>query len=334
MDADLRGVNLGGWLVLEKWITPGLFKGTRATDEYTLCDELGSAEATKRLALHRDTFITEAHIKQIADLGLSLLRLPLGYWLFDHHEPYISGTDRYVDLLLTWAERHGLKVILDFHAAPGSQNGWDHSGRSGSVGWPNPHNITASLTFIEKLADRYGDHPSVIGIEPLNEPHWEVPLDLLVDYYHRAYEIIRERSHAGVAVIVSDAFRAEAMSKALRKAHLNIVLDVHLYQLFTPEDRALDLPGHIKKAQKDWARLLKKLTKHHDVLIGEWSAAMSELYDDVGERQHLYDEVAYETYAHAQQQVFQRQRVSWTYWTARTEDGGVWSLLDHSKILR
>ena len=23
----LRGVNLGGWLVLEKWITPSLFEG-------------------------------------------------------------------------------------------------------------------------------------------------------------------------------------------------------------------------------------------------------------------------------------------------------------------
>ena len=26
----LRGVNLGGWLVLEKWITPSLFEGLEA----------------------------------------------------------------------------------------------------------------------------------------------------------------------------------------------------------------------------------------------------------------------------------------------------------------
>ena len=37
----LRGVNLGGWLVLEKWMTPSLFEGLSATDETTWCAELG-----------------------------------------------------------------------------------------------------------------------------------------------------------------------------------------------------------------------------------------------------------------------------------------------------
>ena len=31
----LRGVNLGGWLVLEKWMTASLFDGLEATDETT-----------------------------------------------------------------------------------------------------------------------------------------------------------------------------------------------------------------------------------------------------------------------------------------------------------
>jgi len=44
-DADqqtrFRGVNTGGWLVLEKWMTPSLFEGLSATDETTWCAELG-----------------------------------------------------------------------------------------------------------------------------------------------------------------------------------------------------------------------------------------------------------------------------------------------------
>ena len=36
----LRGVNLGGWLVLEKWMTPSVFEGLQATDETTWCAEL------------------------------------------------------------------------------------------------------------------------------------------------------------------------------------------------------------------------------------------------------------------------------------------------------
>ncbi len=38
----LRGVNLGGWLVLEKWMTPSLFAGLKAEDETSYCRELGT----------------------------------------------------------------------------------------------------------------------------------------------------------------------------------------------------------------------------------------------------------------------------------------------------
>jgi glucan 1,3-beta-glucosidase len=39
----LRGVNLGGWLVLEKWMTPSMFDGLQATDETSYCVELGAS---------------------------------------------------------------------------------------------------------------------------------------------------------------------------------------------------------------------------------------------------------------------------------------------------
>ena len=32
----VKGVNLGNWLVLEKWMSPSLFDGTTAEDEYYL----------------------------------------------------------------------------------------------------------------------------------------------------------------------------------------------------------------------------------------------------------------------------------------------------------
>ena len=36
----IRGVNLGNWLVLEKWMHPALFEGTSAEDEDELCRQL------------------------------------------------------------------------------------------------------------------------------------------------------------------------------------------------------------------------------------------------------------------------------------------------------
>ena len=334
MDKSLRGVNLGGWLVLERWITPSLFQGTTATDEYSLCEELGLATATERILRHRETFITEDHIRMISELGLSLVRLPLGYWLFGSEAPYIANADRYVDRLFVWAEKYDIKVILDFHAAPGSQNGWDHSGRAGDVKWENSEHIEKSLQFLEELLAKYGHYHRLIGVEPLNEPRWDVDINKLVDYYERAGLLINRLAHQSVSLIVSDSFRPEQMSKLLQKRKLNAVMDIHLYQLFTPEDRALDLEGHLRKTTHDWSNLLEQLSRHHRLLVGEWSAAMSELYNELGEAQRNYSRDNYVSYANAQRSSFEDHNTSWTYWTARTEDGGVWSLLDHPELIK
>jgi aryl-phospho-beta-D-glucosidase BglC (GH1 family) len=49
----------------------------------------------------------------------------------------------------------GLKCIIDLHAAPGSQNGMEHSAsRDGSVDWPSEANIQKSLDVINFLAQR------------------------------------------------------------------------------------------------------------------------------------------------------------------------------------
>ena len=332
---DIRGVNLGGWLVLERWISPSVFKGTRATDEYSLIAELGYERASRRLQAHRETFITEKHIASIHRLGLSVVRLPVGYWLFDDQDGYVGGADEYVNDLFIWASHFGLKVILCLHAAPGSQNGWDHSGRAGVIAWSESSNIKKTYNFLLRLVERYGQEDSLIGIEVVNEPHWSIPLSTLLDFYGRAGRMIERVCRSGTQVIVSDAFRPKDMSKRIVKLGVqNIVMDCHMYQLFTDEDRALDISGHLQKAH-DWETELKRYSKQVPILIGEWSAAMSELYNLSGlERPIPYSMHDYISYAHMQRQAFRNAGVGWCYWTARTEDGGIWSLLDHPELLK
>jgi glucan 1,3-beta-glucosidase len=46
-------------------------------------------------------------------------------------------------------------VLLDLHGVPGSQNGFDHSGRQGKLGWhTSKNNIDHSLRIIADLAAR------------------------------------------------------------------------------------------------------------------------------------------------------------------------------------
>jgi glucan 1,3-beta-glucosidase len=60
---------------------------------------------------------------------LNHVRVPIGYWAWDvqEGEPYIQGQLPYLRNAVGWAARYGLKVVIDLHGAPGSQNGYAFS---------------------------------------------------------------------------------------------------------------------------------------------------------------------------------------------------------------
>lgn len=117
----VRGVNLGGWFVLEPWITPSLFEATSSygyvVDEYTYTQALGTDEATNRLTNHWATWIIESDFEEIASFGLNHVRIPIGYWALNplSGDPYIQGQLPYLDQAITWARTYGIKVMLDLH---------------------------------------------------------------------------------------------------------------------------------------------------------------------------------------------------------------------------
>lgn len=332
---DLRGVNLGGWLVLEKWITPSLFRGVEAEDEYTFSVELGSKEARRRLEKHRQSFITKKHLVQAKNIGLNAVRLPVGYWLFEDEDGFIGGGYKYVDKLFEWAEELDIRVLLCLHGAPGSQNGWDHSGRAGAIGWSGRgDSLDRTLGAVERICRRYGRNGALWGVEVINEPHPSHSVSLLTRYYRQSGRLVRRYCHRGVRWVVSDSFRPNRMVVGMIQSWFHKpVLDQHLYQLFTPEDRELDFDGHIKKTAK-WERSLRRRQRWMEIVVGEWSAAMDELYQpELKKAARPFAKEQYVQYALAQQSAFKQVGCGWFYWTARTEDGGVWSLLDHPEFL-
>ncbi|MEO6513309.1 MAG: glycoside hydrolase family 5 protein [Candidatus Saccharimonadales bacterium] len=321
----IRGVNLGGWLVLEKWITPSLFQNTSARDEYTLCEALGaSADAT--LKQHRDSFITEDDFRWIAEHGLDAVRLPVGYWIFDGDAPYIAGIE-YVDKAFEWAARYRLGIVLDLHGATGSQNGNEHSGRTGDIAWNAPENRAKSLHTIERLAERYKGNDQLIGIELLNEPSWLNKRRVLREYYEHGYDIIRKHCGTNVAVIAADAFHPKKWGRVMQGAQYQAKwLDVHLYQLFNKRDKKLSIGGHIDKTNQAWRSLLAKVSKRWPIMVGEWSIALDP--QTFKNMDTATTHAAYRAYGSVQLQVFEAHAASWFYWTYKTQNGGAWSYRD------
>lgn len=329
INRSLRGINIGGWLVTEKWITPDLFEGTSGGGELTLYSDLGPLEARKRLQRHRDTFITEKDFKSIKKYGFDAIRLPVGYWSFGLESDYLDS-EKYVDLSFAWAKKHDLKIILDFHGLQGSQNGHDHSGRAGKIHLYRYGNTKKALNTLEYIAHKYGHHPSLIGLEIINEPKIPWCRHRLLKYYDQAIEVVSDQLSPEVKVIVSDAFKPLKMAKMLSKRGYKalVVLDVHLYQLFSRQDRRMSYSQHLYKATYDWAELLDDVQQYMPVLVGEWSAALPHTMPHSGNT----DEIA-RRYYHAQYQTFQDGSWANCYWTYKAPGAGIWDYSRSHKLL-
>jgi glucan 1,3-beta-glucosidase len=313
-----RGVNLGGWLILERWMTPSVFAGLEAKDEFSFCHE--ASDAGERLARHHNTFITEEDLQWIASHGLNAVRLPVPHWLFGNVAPYVACVE-YVDWLMAAAPRYGLSVLLDLHAAPGSQNGWDHSGKAGRIGWTDQINIDRTLEILGLLADRYKGASGLIGIELLNEPHPSVDKKLLLSFYEQGIERIRATT-PGLRIVVSDAFRPKDWNKTSIAKTNNTALDMHLYQVFDAADKKLPIHEHLTKARKEWGEVIQSVQTALPVIVGEWSLGLdTKTFRGMDDFER---DKALQAYGRAQLDSFD-QSAGWFFWSYKTENMAGWS---------
>jgi glucan 1,3-beta-glucosidase len=349
----IRGVNLGGWLLLEKWMTPTLFDGLSARDETGFCVELGD-KAESRLRKHWDSFITESDFIWIAERGLNCVRIPVGHWIFGppypYHpkyegnpHPFVTGSLEYLDRAFEWAEKHKLSILIDFHAAPGCQNGFDNGGIMEVMDWPSkPEYIEFSLDILERLAARYATQKTLHGIEILNEPRWDIPTELLKDFNLKAHARIRKHCKAENTVVVfHDGFRSWTEYEGFMSGpnFENVVYDIHRYQCFDRADIDMDIYGHIQKS----AVLLKQeadAINHglgHPTYVGEWSLGLDLKVVSLwapGPYNHalehmdrLQEDVAYRAYGSAQLMTYE-QYLGWFFWSYKTETTPAWCFRD------
>ncbi|KAL4810746.1 glycoside hydrolase superfamily [Aspergillus unguis] len=275
----IRGVNLGGWLVLEPWITPHLFDdaGDGAVDEYTFGEVLGAEDAASRLSEHWNSFITDEDFSLIAEAGLNYVRIPIGYWAVApiEGEPYVHGQLEYLDNAVNWARDNGLKVIVDLHGAPGSQNGFDNSGRRGPIEWQQGDTVKQTLLAFEVLAQRYlPDSDVVTAIEALNEPHIPggVNQEQLKEYYTNTLATVRA-NNPDAALFISDGFLETESWNGFLSGD-NVFMDHHHYEVFEGGQNGWSVQKHVDAACALGLQHLEAVDK--PVVVGEWTGAMTD----------------------------------------------------------
>lgn len=334
MTKALRGINLGGWLVAERWMTPELFADIEGDGEVALVNELGYEKARARLKKHRDTFITEKDFAVIKEQGFDFVRLPVGYWLFEETDDFIDGED-YIRSAFAWASHNDLGVVLDFHGLQGSQNGYDHSGQPGKIRLYRRHNRKRALRTLEYLCRTYGKEEALIGFEIINEPQirlWLYDWWRVLRFYGHAVRLAEGLLRPETKIIVSDAFHPLGTARALARRGYShrVVMDMHLYRMFGEKHQDMRHPEHVAGVEREWHETLSQVTKFVPVMIGEWSAALpAAAYREIDKDK----EVACVKYFHSQQKLFDEMSWAHSYWSYKAPTQGVWDFRKISELV-
>jgi endoglucanase len=235
-EVQLRGINLGGWLVEELWMMP--FKKqppqhsslSEIRDHKTLWKAFESRFYTNdieeiKTAL-RKNWLTEADFVRIREAGFTCVRIP---FLCDlASEP--KGLFYWLDLAVEYARNQNLYIILDMHGAPGRQSKSAHTGEEGkNQFFSDPAMIEEAAKIWASIAEHYKDCSCIAGYDLLNEPTGAAntaTLHLVQDKLYRAIRAV-DTKHI---IIIEDGFKSlDRMPCPRVVGWQNVVFSTHLY---------------------------------------------------------------------------------------------------------
>ena len=247
----MRGVNLGGWLVEEMWMTPWETTPPSGSDLPKIEDHVslwnvvekrfGRDGMVRVRNAWRDNWITENDFARIKQAGFDHVRLPFLDSLLD--EP--TGLARLHNAVDT-AAKHGLYTVLDMHGAPGGQNSSDHSGQvNRNRLWYDVENISKMEALWSKLGREFGNDSNVAMFDLMNEPMGAPNPAMLALVYDRVYRAIRQVAPDKL-LIIEDGYKGFDTTPHPNLAQwTNVVYSLHFYNFNakSPEEHLTGLKG-------------------------------------------------------------------------------------------
>ncbi len=331
---QLRGINAGQILLQEGWMSPFALEPLRHEDGSYVKDADGNlqypefSEEEFRAGLARNPNLADCDTEALMhyyweccfspedfrivrqELGMNVIRLPF-YYLNILHEDLTVRQDAfaYLDWFVSQAAEQELYVILDLHGAPGSQNGYEHSGSAARQAnlWQNPELVDATVRIWDTISKHYTqDEPQlgkwIASYDLLNEPTitykgrtnrdcWEV--------MDRIYDTIRQNGDLHV-ITMGGCWEFSSLPDPQDYGWENVQYEYHWYN-WKPEL----VPYRLFFMYQD----LFNLGRDYEVpvLIGEFTC-----FED---RDTWQTELT----------MFDRRSYNWTVWNYKTAVTGWWT---------
>ncbi|KAI0044921.1 glycoside hydrolase family 5 protein [Auriscalpium vulgare] len=356
-----RGINLGSWFVLERWIADAPYRAA-ASPGQSDHDVARGSDARHILEEHWDNWITENDWRWIAERGFNTVRIPIGFYELCGIDPSVLvGTDfaslghifegawpRIMTAIAT-AHRFGLGVLIDIHAAPGKQNQDSHSGTSSKqVSFFNSSNFARTTRILTSLLAHLSAFtrahnpplPNVVGIELVNEPN--PPDSKALQQWYRTTIAAMRQVDPDMPLYIGDSWRTDEYAGFIKSlgdqspsSHSSFMaLDHHLYRCFTSSDNSTPAWKHAQNLRTPsegtpgtFERVSSALASvGAGLVVGEWSGALNP-----GSLHGVSDEItAKRDFVNAQLALYEQHCAGWFWWTYKKQSAGDsgWSMRD------
>ncbi len=333
---QLVGVNAGQILLQEGWMSPFATEALKNPDGSYVKDDGGNiqypefTEAEFRAALksnpnlqsydldelmklYWDCFMTEEDFRIIKEeLHLNAIRLPF-YYLNILNEDLTPKSEEdafsYIDWFISQAAKYELYIILDLHGAPGSQNGYEHSGEPGHTAalWTSRENMDATALIWDMVSKHYTNTRPDLGkwiatYDLLNEPtevYQGFTTRVCWDFFDRVYDIIRANGDRH-NITMSGCWDYINLPDPADYGWENVQYQYHWYNWLQDT-----FPFPIFTIYKDFTNMLTDYEV--PVLIGEFTFF---------ENREVWQQAL---------SLFDRRYYSWTIWNYKTTVTGWWT---------
>jgi hypothetical protein len=298
---QLRGLNLGGWFIMEPWMCPADSGGL--PDTYSIINELDSrfGVATEQLLIkaYQASWITTNDLNNITNGGFNCVRVPV-WWGNFYSITNTTSTgwraDAFAELdwVVTNCASRGIYVVIDMHGVIGSQSTSDDTGQQNlNAYWTNSVDQSETAYMWTQIASHYCTNTAVAGYDLINEPDNAPSNAAVLAAYDSLYNTVRAADPNHI-VIMEGTFGSWSWSMLpdpVTYGWTNIVYSMHEYQFggstnqveAGSDNQVADFDNHLSWNVPDY--------------IGEWN--------DMGNGAACYDYSIND---------YNKAGISWTMW--------------------
>jgi endoglucanase len=236
----LKGMNLGGYMVMEPWMCPCDSGGL--PDSHSIISELDSrfGVATEQTLIkdYEQDWITTQDFANLRAAGFNAIRVPVwwgNFWPMSSQTTSTWRSDAFtqLDWIVSNAAAAGLYTVIDMHGVVGGQSTSDDTGwENQNQYWTNGNDQGNTAWMWWEIANHYKGNGNVAGYDLINEPTGAPSNAAVISAYAGLYTSVRSADPSHIIIMEGTwgNWDWSMLPSPSSEGWTNVVYEMHEYQ--------------------------------------------------------------------------------------------------------